>query len=110
MDLAIRAKTFILSPLKKVYNAFCNPATGSFAWVGAEDAEVILLKDFRWNPGIIARTDFLQVLEGDIVHLLAPKNFCKQDVEFSKDKPFSQHQMPLLFWLKDHLSIWLTQR
>ena len=81
-------KTFILSPLKKVYNAFCNPATGSFAWVGAEDAEVILLNDFRWNPAIIAWADFLQALEGDIVHLPAPKNFCKQDVEFSKDTPF----------------------
>ena len=110
MDLAIRAKTFILSPLKKVYNAFCNPATGSFAWVGAEDAEVILLNDFRWNPAIIAWADFLQALEEDIVHLPAPKNFCKHDVEFSKDTPFFASSDPPLFWLKDHLSIWLTQR
>lgn len=36
-------KTFILSPLKTIYKVFCNPATGSFAWMGAEEAEVILL-------------------------------------------------------------------
>ena len=29
-------KTFILSPLKKIVHAFCNPATGSFAWMGAQ--------------------------------------------------------------------------
>jgi len=81
-------KTFILSPLKKLYDAFCNPATGSFAWVGAEDAEVILLNDFQWNPAIIAWAHFLQVLEGNIVHLPAPKNCCKQDVDLSKDTKF----------------------
>ena len=32
-------KSFILSLLKLIYKAFCNPATGSFAWMGAEDAE-----------------------------------------------------------------------
>ena len=69
-------KTFILSPLKKIYNAFCNPATGSFAWVGAQEAEVIFLNDFRSNPAIIVWGDFLQALEGDIVHLPAPKTFC----------------------------------
>ncbi len=34
-------KTFILSPLKSIFNAFCNPATGSFAWMGADEAEII---------------------------------------------------------------------
>ena len=81
-------KTFILSPLKKIYRSFCNPATGSFAWVGAEDAEIIFLNDFRWNPAIIAWADFLQALEGDTVHLPAPKTFCKQDIELTNDTPF----------------------
>ena len=39
-------KTFILSPLKLIYKTFSNPATGTFAWVGAEDAEIIMLNDF----------------------------------------------------------------
>ena len=40
-------KTFIISPLKVLYKAFINPATGTFAWVGAENAEVVILNDFR---------------------------------------------------------------
>ena len=81
-------KSFILSPLKLIYKAFCNPATGSFAWIGAEDAEIIFLNDFRWHPKIIAWADFLQALEGDTVHLPAPKNVCCRDVELNKDTPF----------------------
>lgn len=81
-------KTFMLSPLKKVYRAFVNPATGGFAWVGAEDAEVILLNDFRWSSSVIAWPDFLQMLEGDTMHLPAPKCFVSKDILFDKDTPF----------------------
>lgn len=81
-------KTFLISPLKVIYHAFINPATGTFAWVGAEEAEVILLNDFRWHPSIIAWADFLQLLEGDTVHLPAPKSFSSRDIEFKKDTPF----------------------
>ena len=81
-------KSFILSPLKVIYKTFCNPATGSFAWLGAEDAEIIFLNDFRWHPKIIAWADFLQALEGDTVHLPAPKNVCCRDLELVKDTPF----------------------
>ena len=38
-------KTFILKPLCKIYRAFANPATGSFAWVGVEETEIIYLND-----------------------------------------------------------------
>ena len=31
-------KTFIIKPLKVIYHTFCNPATGTFAWLGAEQA------------------------------------------------------------------------
>ena len=81
-------KTFILSPLKSLYQTFCNPATGSFAWMGADEAEIIFLNDFRWSAKVIAWADLLQALEGDIVHLPAPKNFCKRDLELSADTPF----------------------
>ena len=47
-------KSFILSLLKVIYQAFSNPATGSFAWIGAEEAEIIYLNDFWWHPKIIA--------------------------------------------------------
>ena len=39
-------KLFIVSPLKVIYQAFLNPATGSFAWIAAEEAEIIYLNDF----------------------------------------------------------------
>ncbi len=81
-------KTFILSPLKEIYHCFVNPARGSFAWMGVEKAEIVLLNDFRWHPTTISWCDFLQALEGDIVHFPAPKNFCSKDIEFSKDTPF----------------------
>ena len=40
-------KTFLLDPLTLIFNTFCNPASGSFAWIGAETAECIFLNDFR---------------------------------------------------------------
>ena len=81
-------KSFILSPLKVIYKTFCNPATGSFAWTGAEDAEIIYLNDFRWHPKIIAWADLLLALEGDTIHLPAPKNLSSHDVELQRDTPF----------------------
>ena len=90
-------KTFILSPLKLIYKTFSNPATGTFAWVGAEDAEIIMLNDFRWKPSIIAWGDMLQLLEGDITHLPAPKNFAKRDIELKKDTPvFATADAPIV--------------
>ena len=83
-------KSFIVSPLKVIYQAFSNPATGSFAWIGAEEAEIIYLNDFRWHPKIIAWADFPQALEGDTVHLLTYllTYLCSKDIELSKDTPF----------------------
>ena len=46
-------KTFLLNPLNVIYNTFTNPASSSFAWVGAEKAECIFLNDFRWSASII---------------------------------------------------------
>ena len=36
-------KTFLLNPLNEIFNTFSNPASTSFAWVGAEKAECTLL-------------------------------------------------------------------
>ena len=66
-------KTFLLNPLCKIYHTFCNPATSTFAWVGAEEAEIIFLNDFRWAAKIIPWHDMLLLLEGQTVHLPAPK-------------------------------------
>lgn len=80
-------KTFLLNPLNSLYNTFSNPATGSFAWVGAEEAEVLFLNDFRWSAQIIPWHDLLLLLEGQMVHLPAPKTHFSKDLIFSKDTP-----------------------
>ena len=59
-------KTFLLNPLNTVYKSYTNPATSTFAWVGAEKAEVIFLNDFRWNSQIIQWHDLLLMLEDHI--------------------------------------------
>ena len=61
-------KTFLLNPLNTVFKTFSNPATTTFAWLGAETAEVIFLNDFRWCAQIIPWHDFLLLLEGQKVH------------------------------------------
>ena len=43
-------KTFWLNPLNVVYNTFSNHSSSSFAWVGAESAEIIFL--FCINFGV----------------------------------------------------------
>ena len=80
-------KTFLLNPLNVVYRSFSNPATSTFAWVGAEKAEVIFLNDFRWNPQIIQWHDLLLMLEGQRVQLPAPKSYFSKDLEFTRDTP-----------------------
>ena len=45
-------KSFLLGPLPHIYKCFSNPAATSFAWVGVEDAEVIILNDFRWSTQV----------------------------------------------------------
>ena len=80
-------KTFLLNPLNIVYKSFINPATSTFAWVGAEKAEVVFLNDFRWNSQIIQWHDLLLMLEGQPVHLPAPKSHFSKDLEFNNDTP-----------------------
>ena len=80
-------KTFLLKPLTKIFKSFVNPASGSFAWVGIEDAEIIYLNDFRWNDKIIQWQDLLRLLEGDAVHFPAPKTHYSKDILLEKDTP-----------------------
>ena len=81
-------KTFLLNPLNQIYSTFSNPATMTFAWVGAEDADVIFLNDFRWwSKQIIPWHDLLLMLEGHLVHLPAPKSHYSKDATLSSDVP-----------------------
>ena len=77
-------KTLLMNPLSKIYDTFCNPATGTFAWVGAQSAEVIFLNDFRWNHKVLPWHDMLLLLEGHPVHFPAPKTHFSCDILFEK--------------------------
>lgn len=81
------AKTFLLSPLQKIFETFCNPANDRYAWLGAESAEVIFLNDFRWSPEMISWKELLLLLEGQTVHLPSPKNHYNRDIAITADTP-----------------------
>ena len=91
-------KTFLHNPLNVIYNTFCNPASTSFAWVGAEKAEIVFLNDFRWTPSVIQWHDFLLLLEGQLVHLPVPKTHYAKDIVFNGDTPvFATGKNPIVF-------------
>ena len=91
-------KTFLLSPLTKIFNAFHNPATGTFAWVGVEDKEIIFLNDFRLERSMITWADMLLLLEGDVVHFSAPKTHYSQDITLDNDTPiFCTSKTPIIY-------------
>ena len=48
------AKTFLFKQLQTMFKAFSNPSNDKYAWIGAEDAEVIFLNDFRWISEMVA--------------------------------------------------------
>jgi len=81
------AKTFILKPLKLIFNCFENPSNDKFAWVGADKADVILMQDFRYSKEFIAWKDLLLLLEGETVKLPAPKNHFINDIVIKDDVP-----------------------
>ncbi len=91
-------KTFLLSPLTSIYEAFQNPATTSYAWLGVEKAEIIFLNDFRWSNEIIAWKDFLILLEGQPIHFPAPKTTYAKDIFLQKDTPiFATSKSPITY-------------
>ena len=80
-------KNIFAESFKSRVQNFHKPRYHTFAWLGAETAEVVFLNDFRWCSQIIPWHDLLLLLEGQKVHLPAPKtHFCK-DIEFTSDTP-----------------------
>ena len=94
-------KTFLLKPITLIFKTFVNPATSTFAWVGAEDAEVIFLNDFRWNSQIIQWHDLLLLLEGESVHLPAPKSHYAKDILLNNDTPIFCTSSSKLTYIKN---------
>ena len=81
------AKTVLFKCLQTMFTAFSNPSNDKYAWIGAEDAEVIFLNEFRWTSEMIAWKELLLLLERQIVHLPPPKNHYESDTTISSDVP-----------------------
>ena len=80
-------KTFVLKPLKIIFNCFLCPSKGTFNWVGADKKECVFLNDFRWSEKVIPWSDFLNLLEGEAVHVPVPKTHFAEDALWTADTP-----------------------
>ena len=91
-------KIFLFSPLPRIFATFANPATTSYAWLGVEEAEIILLNNFRWSKEVIARKELLLLLEGQPIHFPAPKTSYAKDILLEKDTPiFATSKAPIAY-------------
>jgi len=89
-------KTFILDPLRVIFNTFLSPACCPYAWLGVEDKKVIFLNDFSWSPCILPWSNMLLLLEGHVVHFATPKTSYSKHIEFSCDAPlFATAKAPI---------------
>ena len=77
----------MLKPLEIIYHAFCNPGNDKYAWVGADNAGVIILQDFRWSSELLCWKDLVLLLEGEPVNLPSRKNQFATDVCIKTDIP-----------------------
>ena len=48
---------FLLKLLEIIFQAFTNPANGKYAWVGADQAEMVVLQDFNRSSELICWKD-----------------------------------------------------
>ena len=78
-------KTTILNPITAIFDAFTNPSSSKYAFVGAEKVEVIFMSDLRWSPDMISWQEFLNLLESQNVHLAAPKSHFAEDTYACSD-------------------------
>lgn len=81
------AKSFLLLPLRDIYHVFSNPSGGSFSWIGANEADVVLLNDIRYSECVMKWDLFLNLLEGAPIAISMPKNHHSADVQWDEDTP-----------------------
>ena len=81
-------KTFIIDPLNSIYRMFANPATTTFAWVGAQNAEIMFLNDFCWSEKVIPWHNLLLLLKGQTAHLPPPKSHFADGIKFVRHSNF----------------------
>ena len=71
--------------MSKVFkDTLISPSSTKF---GADEAEIIFLNDYRYNPEQISSDDLLRLHEGATVHLPAPMNHYAKDIRVETDVP-----------------------
>ena len=100
-------KTFLLRPLRLVYpETFANPASSRFSWIGADEASIILLNDYRWqtktNGGNIEWGQLLNLLEGMECKLPQPQNHFQGDLSITSDIPIFATGPEMIRWYANH--------
>ena len=89
-----------MRPQKNIFQdrLFDNPANDKYAWFGADEAEVILLQDFRFSKEVIPWKDLLLLLEEETMKLPAPKNHFLRYVIIDTDVPlFATTNAPIVY-------------
>ena len=82
------AKSFVLMPLREIYNAFLCPSSNKFNWVGANQKDVVLLNDLNYNEEDVMKwMPFLNLLEGVPIHISVPKNHFAEDILWKELTP-----------------------
>ena len=83
---------------QEIYDTFLNPSSSKYAFVGAENKKLIFLNDLRWSQGMIPWQEFLNLLEGQSVHLAAPKTHYARDISITDEVPlFANSIAPIMF-------------
>ena len=84
-------KTFILKPLKLIFNdsIFESPDNNKHAWAGSEKAKVFLLNDSRKSKDLNLWNDMLVLLAGETVKLTAPRKIYSKGIVISTDVAIS---------------------
>ena len=83
-------QTFMLEPINQIFTkTFANPTRSSFNWIGASEADVIFLNDFRYDSTheIIPWSDLLNLLDGSKLHVAAPKTSHAKDIAWTEKQP-----------------------
>ena len=91
-------KKFLLNPLTAIYDTFLNPSSSRYEFVGAENKEIMFLNDLRWSQEMISWKEFLNLLEGQSIHLAAPKIHYAKCILITEDIPvFATNIAPIMF-------------
>ena len=83
-------QTFLLEPINLIFpNLFANPSKNAFNLIGAAEADLIYLNDFRYSPTneIVAWNDLLNILDGSKLHTSAPKSTHARDILWVAKQP-----------------------